>query len=297
MGLSEAQKSAFFQDGYVVIRNLISPDELTILREHYANLVLGGMPDFPERHISRHNPEQSPPSEACISHGQWHNRRGTQVFPQGEENYETERKTPVKDPLDAISKVNVPSRYNPVFDALVRSPKVVDIVAALLGPNIKLYYDQVFAKPPYARANRYHQDSVFWSFFASNFQVTCQLLLDDATVENGCVRFIPGSHNFGLVNWDHLPYMLTADVLAQEVSVPLRAGDATFHHSLALHCSGPNTTPHRRRGWSIHYVSADTRYIGTPEETKHIKQLGCLVGPEPVNGWPLIRGREFPGCV
>ena len=76
--------------------------------------------------------------------------------------------------------------------------------------------------------------------------------------------------------------------------MPLAAGDATFHHSLALHCSGPNTTPRRRRGWSIHYVSADTRYIGTPEETEHIKQLGCLVGPEPVNGWPLIRGRRVP---
>ena len=44
----------------------------------------------------------------------------------------------------------------------------------------------------------------------------------------------------------------------------------------------------------MHYVSADTRYIGTPEETERIKQLDCLVGQEPVNGWPLIRGKEFP---
>ena len=297
MELSEAQRSLFFRDGYIVIKNLISPDELESLRERYAHLVLGRVPDFPERHVSRHNPQQMQTLESPIPHGALHNRLGTQVFPKGEEDYETQRKAPVRDPLDAINKVNVPSRYDSVFDTFVRLPQIVDIVADLMGTNIKLYYDQVFAKPPYARANRYHQDSVFWSFFASNFQITCQLLLDDATVENGCVRFIPGSHNFGLVNWDHLPYMLTEDVLAQEVPVPLAAGDATFHHSLALHCSGPNTTAHRRRGWSIHYVSAETRYIGTPEETEHIKQLGCLVGAEPVNGWPLIRGNEFPGCV
>ena len=47
----------------------------------------------------------------------------------------------------------------------------------------------------------------------------------------------------------------------------------------------------------MHYVSAETRYIGTPEETEHLKTIGCLVGPEPTNGWPLIRGREFPHCV
>ena len=306
MALSEEQKSRFFHDGYIVVESLITPAELETLREHYEDLVLGRAPNFPQRHISVRDVEgragygqarQVQTLEKPLSQGNRHNRRGTQVYPKGEEDFEAQRAMPVENPLDAVNKVNAPSRYDPVFDSFVRRPKVVDIVADLMGPNIKLYYDQVFAKPPYDRANRYHQDSVFWSFFASNFQITCQILLDDATLENGCIRFIPGSHNFGLVDWDHLPYMLTEDVLAQEVAVPLKAGDATFHHSLALHASGPNTTPHRRRGWSIHYVSADTRYIGTPEETAHIKTIDCLVGPEPTNGWPLIRGREFPGCV
>lgn len=300
------QRVRFFEDGYLVVRSLITPEELATLRQHYEDLVLGRVPAFPQRHISvravegRADYGQARPVqtlEAPIPQGSRHHRRGTQIYPKGEEEYEERRRAPVADPLDAVAKVNVPSRYDPGFGALVRDPRIVGIIAELMGPHVKLYYDQVFAKPPYDRANRYHQDSVFWSFFASNFQVTCQVLLDDATVENGCIRFIAGSHRFGLVNWDHLSYLLTEDVLAQEVAVPLHAGDATFHHSLTLHCSGPNTTPYRRRGWSIHYVSAETRYIGTPEETERIKQLDCLVGPEPVNGWPLIRGREFRGCV
>ena len=57
-------------------------------------------------------------------------------------------------------KIDMPSRCHPIFDAFVRDPKIVDIVANLMRPNIKLYFDPIFAKSPYARVNRYHQDSV-----------------------------------------------------------------------------------------------------------------------------------------
>jgi hypothetical protein len=304
--LSSEQKASFFSDGYIVVRNLLSAEEIEILCGRYEALATGQVDGYPEEQVSIRDVQGRAPfgrvsaeaaKEEPVSQGPRHNRRGTQVYPTGEEHFTEQRKAPVKDPIDAVLKLNVPSRFDKQFDTFARSPKVVDIIEDLMGPNIKLYYDQVFSKSPYAPANRYHQDSVFWRFFASNFQITCQILLDPATAENGCVRVIPGSQNFGLVDWDHLPRLLTEDVLENEVELPLRPGDATFHHSLTLHCSGPNATPTRRRGWSLHYVSADTRYIGTPEESERIKSLDCLEGTEPVNGWPLIRGREFPHCV
>ncbi len=302
MTLDQQQQQSFFKNGYLIVKNLINQEELARLRHAYKDFVLGNVPDFPNKHLSMHPlagepPEPSPTLEPSIAHSPQHARRGNQIYPTGEENYIKQRQAPIENPLDAVRKMNIPSRYHPAFDAIVRHPKVVDIIAALIGPDIKVYYDQVFAKPPWDRANRYHQDSAFWNFFASNFQITCQIMLDDATPENGCIRFIPASLEFGLVAWDHLPTLLTKDILDQEVAIPLKAGDATFHHSLTLHCSGPNTTPHRRRGWSIHYAAATTRYIGTPEETAHIKQIGCLEGPAPINGWPLIRGREYPQCI
>ena len=220
MSIIQEQKNQFFEDGYIVVKNLITQDEVETLRRHYQDIVLGHIPDFPQHHISLREVEgradygqASPTSEPepPIAHGPHHDRRDTQVYPKGEEHYADQRQAPIEDPLDAVRKINVPSRHHPTFDAFARHPKVVDIIADLMGPNIKLYYDQVFAKPPYDRANRFHQDSVFWSFFASNFQITCQLLLDDATVANGCIRFIPGSHHFGLIGWDHLPYTLTED--------------------------------------------------------------------------------------
>ena len=306
MALTEDQKADFFREGYIVVRDLLTENELATLRERYTALVTGQVATYPSKHVSvrevegraAHGKAHRPPDrEASIRQGPHHDRRGTQVYPRGEDDFVDQRQTPVENPIDAVTKVNLPSRYDNAFEEIVRSPKVVDVIEDLMGPNIKLYYDQVFAKPPFDKANRYHQDSVFWKFFASNFQITCQVLLDDATTDNGCVRVIPGSHRFGLIDWDHLPHILTEDLLEQEVALPLKAGDATFHHSLTLHCSGPNRTPTRRRGWSIHYVSADTRYIGSPEETDKVKELDILVGPEPVNGWPLIRGREFPHCI
>ena len=187
--------------------------------------------------------------------------------------------------------------YDERFIDYAFNPDLLDMIEQLAGPDFALWNMSLFGKP--ARDGKkvpWHQDGEYWPI-RPVATCTVWIAIDDATRENGCVRFIPGSQDFGLVDWEHLPYMLTEDVLAREVDVPLHAGDATFHHSMTLHCSGPNTTPHRRRGWSLHYVSADTRYIGTPEETERIKNIGCLVGPEPTNGWPLIRGREFPGCV
>ena len=298
MSLTEIEKGRFFKDGYIVVENLITEDELVSLRQYYEDIVLNRASEFPKDNIILRpiNGKEEIPVEAATSHGPNHNRRGTQIFPKGEDAYDTKRSIRVSDPLDAIQSIKAPSRNHPGFDTFVHHPRIVNIIADLMGPDIVLYYDQFFAKPPYARANRYHQDSVFWAFFASNFQITCQLMLDDSTVENGCVRFIPGI-DFGLVNWDHLPTLLTPDLLSREVSVPIRAGDATFHHSLALHCSGPNTTAQRRRGWSIHYASATTRYIGTPDESERLKNLGCLAGPEPTNGFPLISGRRYPDCL
>jgi hypothetical protein len=158
--LSQEKKTAFFKDGYIVVEDLLSRDQVDTLRQRYEVLVTGGVPDYPERHISsrdvvgraaygRASREQH--RDPAERHGPRHDRCGTQVYPRGEEEYAKHRAEPVDDPLDAITKVNVPSRYDAAFDAVVRDPKIVDIIEDLMGPNIKLYYDQVFAKPPYAR--------------------------------------------------------------------------------------------------------------------------------------------------
>jgi hypothetical protein len=243
LALSSEQKASFFSDGYIVVRNLLSAEEIKTLCSRYEALATGQVGEYPEEQVSIRDVHGRAPfgrvsaetaKEEPVSQGPRHNRRGTQVYPTGEEHFTEQRKAPVKDPVDAVHKLNLPSRFDKQFDAFARSPKIVDIIEDLMGPNIKLYYDQVFSKPPYAPANRYHQDSVFWRFFASNFQITCQILLDPATAQNGCVRVIPGSQNFGLVDWDHSPALLTEDLLENEVELPLQPGDLSPFPDTAL---------------------------------------------------------------
>ena len=102
---------------------------------------------------------------------------------------------------------------------------------------------------------------------------------------------VPGSHKGGAL--DHSEVWMVGD--RQDMTVPetvfdrnaeesitMKMGDCSFHHSLLLHRSGPNNTPHRRRGLATHYMSAQSRWTGAPEDK-----------PE----YLLLRGREFPGCV
>ena len=91
--------------------------------------------------------------------------------------------------------------------------------------------------------------------------MTCWIALDEATLENGCLRYLPGTHELGIVDRAHIP-VLVSQLQQDEVPVPRRPGHGVFHHGLMLHSSGPNSTPHRRRGLVLHYISASTRYIG-----------------------------------
>lgn len=105
----------------------------------------------------------------------------------------------------------------------------------------------------------WHQDEAYWDPQFVYRALGCWLPLDDATAENGAMRFIPGSHKGGIcehrhVNNDPTTPALYVEVAAEDdaraVLAPLRAGGAIFHHSRTLHSSGPNTTDKVRRAYA-----------------------------------------------
>ena len=63
--------------------------------------------------------------------------------------------------------------------------------------------------------------------------------------------------------------------------MPLKAGGCSFHHSLAMHRTDPNTSPNRRIGLTVAYMSARSQYIGE----------------DPQPEYDLVLGRAFAGCV
>jgi ectoine hydroxylase-related dioxygenase (phytanoyl-CoA dioxygenase family) len=113
--------------------------------------------------------------------------------------------------------------------------------------------------------------------------VTCWLALDNATTENGCMCFIPGSHREGLVTHtrnDQRTMKLEGVDPGKAVAVPVPAGGCEFHHSLTVHATSENKTPNRRRAIAMSYMSARSKDTRSPEKR-----------------YPLLRGQEYPGCV
>ena len=156
---------------------------------------------------------------------------------------------------------------------------------SLLGPDLKIYLDQTLCKPPrVGSAKPPHQDSAYWVNIDPPNLVICWIALDDATEENGCMRFVPGSHMLGVIVHKHLEDFRVEDEdfdYSKEVCVSLKAGGCSFHHSLALHRTDTNVSDEPRIGLPVAYMAATSKYIGKP--------------PKP--DFVLIAGKGFEGCV
>nr|CAA9247240.1 Phytanoyl-CoA dioxygenase [uncultured Armatimonadetes bacterium] len=160
-------------------------------------------------------------------------------------------------------------RYGPVYDLLTH-PRIVACVRDLLGPNVVGWGAHYFCKMP--RDNKpvlWHQDAVYWPLTPSK-TVTVWLAIDDADVENACMRFIEGSHRFGPVT--HLPSEAAEDNVlnlkvedaeryGRAVDDVLRAGEVSLHNDLLLHGSEANTSDRRRCGLTLRYCAAEVRAI------------------------------------
>ena len=110
----------------------------------------------------------------------------------------------------------------------------------------------------------WHQDR--WTDLTLDPQITIWTALDPTSVENGCVKIIPGSHN-KLINPEHGSGFLTEEhietIVSQYESIDLilEAGDSVLLHNWMLHSSGVNTTNIARRAFSVCYMHGDTRSL------------------------------------
>ena len=156
--------------------------------------------------------------------------------------------------------------YNPFFMGIARNPKVVSWVEGLLGRPLRLYGSQLFAKPAeVGSVVPLHQDMPYWPFEPYEL-LSCWIALDDSKMENGCVRFMAGSHKLGILR--HVPSGVQGDSLKLDderiAGLPERAvevprGSCVLHHCLTAHWSGPNHSGRPRRGLIMVYMSPRVR--------------------------------------
>jgi hypothetical protein len=168
---------------------------------------------------------------------------------------------------DSYSISTAHLKYGRVYDILTES-RIVAVVKDLLGENVVAWGSHFFCKMPHdGKRVAWHQDASYWPLSPSK-AVTVWLAIDDADVENACMRFVSGSHHFG-----HLTYRESSpaehNVLDQTIEnveqfgTPvddvLRAGEISLHSDLLLHGSEANDSDRRRCGLTLRYCAAEVR--------------------------------------
>ncbi len=258
------------------------PYDTPIITDELLNALRQRSEDIAERRLT-HVPERYIQFEAQFRAGQ---AAGT-----GTRDAELPRGTPR---LDAIRKMTQLAYFDDVFEAVCRTPAILDVVEDLLcTPDIKLYTDQLMMKPRYnGTVTDWHQDSVAWPQFFPQDHVSCWLALDDATAENGCMTILPESFKWGPIDRQYVSRFLQLKEHPNPVEVELKAGCCLFHHGLNFHRTGANGTPHRRRGLAMHFMRATTIYL--PSEDEETRMLTECEQPPGEFRFMSVRGREFP---
>jgi ectoine hydroxylase-related dioxygenase (phytanoyl-CoA dioxygenase family) len=164
-----------------------------------------------------------------------------------------------------------PAQLLPSFAALIAHPRLIEAVSQIIGPDLLVWGSGLFIKEPSSRSYvSWHQDLNYWGLDGDQ-EVTAWVALTPATVENGCMRFVRGSHRKKVV--PHVDSFAPDNLLtrgqeiavevdeAHAVDVVLRAGQASFHHGHMFHASGPNATNSRRVGAAIRYIAPSMKQI------------------------------------
>ncbi|MCM5663066.1 phytanoyl-CoA dioxygenase family protein [Galbibacter mesophilus] len=151
------------------------------------------------------------------------------------------------------------------------NPAFVMAASQLLGDrSVRFWHDQLFCKPAkHGGVVAWHQDYSYWTRTVKMQHLTCWVGLDDATVENGCLHYIPKSHQWGLLDkpvltgeMEGLFSVLNKEqVKAFENAVPIemKKGHATFHHPLMVHGSYENKSDQPRRAFVLNVFADGTK--------------------------------------
>lgn len=183
-------------------------------------------------------------------------------------------------------------------DAVLRDltfhPGIAGVAEALAGVPLRIWHDQLLIKKPHNQTpTEYHQDAPYWPHAHSRHQLSAWVALVDVPVERGCMTFIPGSHQ----RQDLRAVDLTdaADLFAaapdlayqQRVTVPLRAGDCTFHNGYLAHTANANDTDEFRYAMVNIYIDRETTYTGARHPCTD--RLGLTVGERlPDDHFPVV---------
>ena len=223
------------------------------------------------------------------------------------------------DPAETVVGDNLGSWYDRVFLQRVNLWRISEVVrrcvmAPVLGrmlcelegiDGIRVWHDQTLQKQPWANPTTWHADGPNWSFH-SRHAVSIWIAMDPATIPNGCLWFIPGSHR--VTRFEPFPITENMDQVFEKYPelagreaepMELDPGSAAVFNGMLVHGAGPNMTPGWRRAMTCAYMPDGTTYNGernilTDEQVARL-QVGSPLDDDSQNPvvWSRTRAPTF----
>ncbi len=183
-----------------------------------------------------------------------------------------------------------------------RDPVILDMVAQLIGPDICLWNMSFFAKPALnGKKTPWHQDGQYWPI-RPLATCTVWIAVDAATRENGCLRYIPGSHRRNRLmrheRKDDPGYTLNQELTRDEYNedeaqdLILEAGQMALHDVYIAHGSEENRSPHPRRGMTMRFMPTTSVYDREIARAMRAERGGLDMSHHSIF---LMRGRDASG--
>jgi ectoine hydroxylase-related dioxygenase (phytanoyl-CoA dioxygenase family) len=234
--LSSEEIGFYRENGFLAVNDLLEPTELATWRQAIDQAV-----------------EETVAQEAA-SCGVRHNQGG-------EDNYYKRV---------FIQCVNLWKSHDPV-KALVLNPRLGQMAAEISGAaGVRLYHDHALIKAPWANPTNFHVDNPMDPFH-SHQATMLWIALDDATQQNGCLYFLPGSHQTSRFDTSgRLGQAGIGDLIddypewtaIEPQPVEVKAGAGIFISGMVAHAAGPNMTLRSRRAFAILFMPEDAEFNG-----------------------------------
>ncbi len=256
--LNEQQKAQFWRDGYLLVENVVSDENLQAMKETFAAWV----------EESRTHAE--PYGEAI----------------DGRARFDVEPGHTAEKP--GLRRVNAPIEVSKAYFEAMADSGMTDVVADLIGPNVKFHHSKINAKlPGGTTAVKWHQDFPFTPH-SNDDLITALLMVDEVTEENGPLEVLPGSHTGAIHDLWHdgvftgsIDNELAEDCQSKAVRCVGPAGSVCLMHTRLLHGSAPNLSTQSRNLFICVYSAEDAvPYAANPMPTEH---EGLIVRGERTN--------------
>jgi len=231
--LAESEVRFFVENGYLVVEGMVTPDEVEELRQDTVAVARGVYP--------------------CDA-----------IPPVGPEV--TDREV-----LETILCIHQPHYISPVMEKYVRHPGICGVLSQITAAHlpfwdgsVKCMQSMLFVKPPQFQGQAWHQDEIYIPTRDRSL-IGGWIALDDATIENGCLWILPGSHRPGYLypqrshnNPDEFDFGQESYGFdeTQEIPVEVKAGAVVFFNGYLLHRSRRNRSNVYRRVLVNHYMNA-----------------------------------------